>query len=97
VLVPGRRLDLDGRKIDFRLIREGEELVARAMKDKGAPREGGGGRGHGHGDGFASKSSGRRTGRKESSGAAQEHKSTAQPAKSADRKATAQKKSRNRR
>jgi ribonuclease R len=29
------RVDLDGRKIDFRLVREGEELMARAMKDKG--------------------------------------------------------------
>jgi ribonuclease R len=36
------RVDLDGRKIDFRLVREGEEFMARAMKDKGvAPaREG---------------------------------------------------------
>ncbi len=30
------QVDLDGRKIDFRLMREGEELTARAMKDKGA-------------------------------------------------------------
>jgi ribonuclease R len=29
------RVDLDGRKIDFRLVREGEEFMARAMKDKG--------------------------------------------------------------
>src|SRR4030095_3752402 len=29
------RVDLDGRKIDFRLGGEGDELVARAMKDKG--------------------------------------------------------------
>lgn len=28
------RVDLDGRKIDFRLVHEGEELTARAMKDK---------------------------------------------------------------
>ncbi len=35
------RVDLDGRKIDFRLVRDGEELVARAMKDKGVPREDG--------------------------------------------------------
>src|SRR6059058_1988505 len=35
------RVDLDGRKIDFRLVREGEELMARAMKDKGAPVGGG--------------------------------------------------------
>ncbi|MDO9416487.1 RNB domain-containing ribonuclease, partial [Pararhizobium sp.] len=36
VRVQVSRVDLDGRKIDFRLIREGEDLVSRAMKDKGA-------------------------------------------------------------
>ena len=96
VQVQVSRVDLDGRKIDFRLIREGEELLARAMKDKGAPREGGGGRGHGHGDGFAGKSSGRRTGRKESAAPQQDRQPAAQPAKAAGRKATAQKKSRRR-
>ncbi|MDB5914710.1 MAG: rnr, partial [Ramlibacter sp.] len=30
------RVDLDGRKIDFRLVREGEEFMTRAPKDKGA-------------------------------------------------------------
>ena len=39
VRVQVSRVDLDGRKIDFRLIREGEELVPRAMKDKGFQRE----------------------------------------------------------
>ncbi|MDW5441856.1 ribonuclease R [Polaromonas sp. SM01] len=34
VRVQVSRVDLDGRKIDFRLVREGEELVSRAMKDK---------------------------------------------------------------
>ncbi len=29
------RVDLDGRKIDFRLVPKGEDLMARAMKDKG--------------------------------------------------------------
>lgn len=29
------RVDLDGRKIDFRLVREGEELTAKALRDKG--------------------------------------------------------------
>jgi ribonuclease R len=29
------RVDLDGRKIDFRLVRDDEEFMARAMKDKG--------------------------------------------------------------
>lgn len=40
VQVQVSRVDLDGRKIDFRLIREGEELLNRAMKDKGVQREG---------------------------------------------------------
>jgi ribonuclease R len=39
VRVQVSRVDLDGRKIDFRLVREGEELVARALKEKGAPSE----------------------------------------------------------
>jgi ribonuclease R len=43
VRVQVSRVDLDGRKIDFRLIREGEELLSRAMKDKGVQREGSGG------------------------------------------------------
>jgi ribonuclease R len=33
------RVDLDGRRIDFRLVQEGAGLVARAMKDKGLARE----------------------------------------------------------
>jgi len=40
VRVQVSRVDLDGRKIDFRLVREGEELTARAMKDKGLPAAG---------------------------------------------------------
>lgn len=36
VRVQVSRVDLDGRKIDFRLVREGEELESRAMRDKGA-------------------------------------------------------------
>lgn len=38
VRVQVSRVDLDGRKIDFRLVREGEELVSRAMKDKAGGR-----------------------------------------------------------
>jgi len=34
VRVQVSRVDLDGRKIDFRLVREGEELTNRALKDK---------------------------------------------------------------
>ncbi|MCW5220300.1 ribonuclease R [Verminephrobacter aporrectodeae subsp. tuberculatae] len=36
VRVQVSRVDLDGRKIDFRLVREGEELPERASKDKGS-------------------------------------------------------------
>ena len=41
VRVQVSRVDLDGRKIDFRLVSEGEALVGRAMKDKagGNPTE----------------------------------------------------------
>jgi ribonuclease R len=35
VRVQVSRVDLDGRRIDFRLVREGEELELRAMRDKG--------------------------------------------------------------
>ncbi len=41
VRVQVSRVDLDGRRIDFRLVHEEEGLVSRAMKDKGVPREGG--------------------------------------------------------
>ncbi len=37
VRVQVSRVDLDGRRIDFRLVREGEEPLARAMRDKGLP------------------------------------------------------------
>ncbi len=40
VRVQVSRVDLDGRKIDFRLVREGEDLMSRAMKDKGAAPSG---------------------------------------------------------
>ena len=45
VQVQVSRVDLDGRKIDFRLIREGEELPKGAMRDKGAPPPGNGSNG----------------------------------------------------
>ena len=47
VRVQVSRVDLDGRRIDFRLVREGDDLLVRAMKDKAggrdapAPRNGG--------------------------------------------------------
>ena len=43
VRVQVSRVDLDGRKIDFRLVHDGEDLTARAMRDKGAPVGGAGG------------------------------------------------------
>ncbi len=44
VRVQVSRVDLDGRKIDFRLVREGEELELRAMRDKGASAGASGGK-----------------------------------------------------
>jgi ribonuclease R len=43
VQVQVSRVDLDGRKIDFRLVTPGEDLVPRALRDKGVstPAEGG--------------------------------------------------------
>ncbi|KAF1043391.1 MAG: Ribonuclease R [Xylophilus sp.] len=41
VRVQVSRVDLDGRRIDFRLVRDGEDAIVRAMKDKGVvPHEG---------------------------------------------------------
>ncbi|MDO5691163.1 MAG: ribonuclease R [Pseudomonadota bacterium] len=40
VRVQVSRVDLDGRKIDFRLVREGDELTARALRDKGVSANG---------------------------------------------------------
>ena len=37
------RVDLDGRKIDFRMVREGDELPGRAMRDKAVARDSGSG------------------------------------------------------
>ncbi len=42
VQVQVSRVDLDGRRIDFRLVQEGAGLVSRAMKEKGAVRDGSG-------------------------------------------------------
>ena len=85
VRVQVSRVDLDGRKIDFRLVREGEELVARAMKDKGA----GGGSPRG-GSGAPAKSSAKRAARKP----AAEPKSSIQALKAAVKKTVAKGKSR---
>jgi len=39
VRVQVSRVDLDGRRIDFRLVREGDELTSRALRDKGLGHE----------------------------------------------------------
>jgi ribonuclease R len=56
------RVDLDGRKIDFRLVHEGEELVSRALKDKGVA----GGPPRGAGAGVPAKASAKRAAKKAS-------------------------------
>jgi ribonuclease R len=86
VRVQVSRVDLDGRKIDFRLVREGEELATRPSKDKGAPHEG---RRAGV-EGAAAKSSARRGGKK----APAEPKSSIQALRSAVKKAADKGKSR---
>jgi ribonuclease R len=77
------RVDLDGRKIDFRLVHEGEELVSRALKDKGVP----GGNGRGASAGVPVKSSAKRAARKASA----EPQSPIQALKSAVKTAAATK------
>ncbi len=91
VRVQVSRVDLDGRKIDFRLVREGEALTARAMKDKGAPREG---RAHSTAMGVPAKASTKRAAQK--AAVAQEHapRSPIQALKAAVKKVTAKKKGR---
>ncbi|MEO8655593.1 MAG: ribonuclease R, partial [Ramlibacter sp.] len=79
------RVDLDGRKIDFRLVREGEELVARALKDKGVPS---GGRGAA---GVPAKSSTKRAARRS---AAEPASATIHGLKAAVKKAAGKSKSR---
>ena len=39
VRVQVSRVDLDGRRIDFRLVHEGDELASRSGKERAAPRE----------------------------------------------------------
>ena len=41
VQVQVSRVDLDGRRIDFRLVQDGQAVTSRGMKDKGVVREGG--------------------------------------------------------
>ncbi|WP_407926583.1 ribonuclease R [Caenimonas soli] len=87
VRVQVSRVDLDGRKIDFRLVREGEELVTRAMKDKGVPSGGG----RGGASGVPAKSSTKRAAKK---AATAEPKSSIQALKAAVKKVAGKSKSR---
>ncbi len=80
VRVQVSRVDLDGRKIDFRLVREGEELVSRAMKDKGAAPERGMGSGRSAPDGAPFKASTKRAARKMSEPLARTSQSSGQSA-----------------
>ncbi|MEO5670297.1 MAG: ribonuclease R [Ramlibacter sp.] len=84
VRVQVSRVDLDGRKIDFRLVREGEELVARALKDKGVA-----GAPHRSATGVPAKSSSKRAAKK----SAPEPKSAIQALKVSAKKAAAKSKS----
>ncbi|MDF2466323.1 MAG: rnr [Ramlibacter sp.] len=79
-------VDLDGRKIDFRLVREGEELLTRALKDKGVS---GTARGA---SGVPAKSSTKRAARK--TAAADSAKSPIQSLKAAVKKAASKSKTR---
>ncbi len=80
VRVQVSRVDLDGRKIDFRLVHEGEALNVRTLRDKGAPPAAGGD------SGGAAK----RTGRKPS-GDERPQRTPIQALKSAVKKASASK------
>jgi ribonuclease R len=86
VRVQVSRVDLDGRKIDFRLVREGEELELRAMKDKGvAP---------GRGAGASAKAAGKRSAKKAEPAADRAARSPIQALKASVKKAASKTKSR---
>ncbi|MEO9101284.1 MAG: VacB/RNase II family 3'-5' exoribonuclease, partial [Rhodoferax sp.] len=73
VRVQVSRVDLDGRRIDFRLVRDADDLLVRAMKDKGVPNEA-----MANGDGTPTKASTRRSSRSKS-GARADASNTAPP------------------
>ena len=84
VRVQVSRVDLDGRRIDFRLVHEGEQLVARAMKDKGMPPEGA--ERHFDESGGVVKGSRRRASKKAEAAQARAHPSPIQALKAAAKK-----------
>jgi ribonuclease R len=78
VRVQVSRVDLDGRKIDFRLVREGEELAGRGARDKGdkgAPP--------------AAKAAAKRSGRKPATEPGERERSPIQALKASVKKAAA--------
>jgi ribonuclease R len=79
VRVQVSRVDLDGRKIDFRLVHEGDELVGRAMKEKGASPAGPAG--------VPAKASTKRAARKSAPAPGERARSPIQALKSAVKKA----------
>ncbi len=82
VRVQVSRVDLDGRRIDFRLVNEGEERVARAMKDKGLPPE----NERRFDEGVTPKGSRRRASKKAEAAQARAHPSPIQALKAAAKK-----------
>jgi ribonuclease R len=89
VRVQVSRVDLDGRKIDFRLVREGEELVNRAMKEKGLPPP--------PGAGVPAKASTKRAARKTAPASERAPRSPIQALKTAVKKAATKKSRKSRR
>ncbi len=83
VRVQVSRVDLDGRKIDFRLVREGEELAGRGARDKG---------GGGSSSGAPAKASAKRAGRKTAAAPGEHERSPIQALKASVKKAAAQSK-----
>jgi ribonuclease R len=77
------RVDLDGRKIDFRLVREDEEFLARAMKDKGV-----------NGEGAPAKAAAKRAAKKTAGKVAKAPKQVVRAAKKAAARAKAPRKTR---
>jgi ribonuclease R len=82
VRVQVSRVDLDGRRIDFRLVNEGEERVARAMKEKGLPPESE----RRFDEGVTPKGSRRRASKKAEAAQARAHPSPIQALKAAAKK-----------
>ncbi len=79
VRVQVSRVDLDGRKIDFRLVHEGDELVGRALKEKGVSPSGPAG--------VPAKASTKRAARKSAPAAGERARSPIQALKTAVKKA----------